>query len=293
MFARMSETTVTKSRISKPEWLKIKLPSGKEFSEVKQHVEQHKLHTICESGKCPNQTECWGAGTATLMILGNTCTRSCMFCSVETGNPEVVDITEPIRVAESVKLMGLKHVVITSVDRDDLLDGGSKIWAATIRAIRRHNPGVTLETLIPDFKGITENIQRIIEVKPEVVSHNLETVKRLTREVRVQAKYERSLEVLLQLKEGGIERTKSGIMLGLGETEEELFEAFDDLRNSKVDILTLGQYLQPTRKHLAVARYVTPEEFKFYKEVALSKGFRHVESGPMVRSSYHAEKHLI
>lgn len=289
----MSETTVTKSRISKPEWLKIKLPSGKEFSDVKQNVEQHKLHTICESGKCPNQTECWGAGTATLMILGNTCTRSCMFCSVETGNPEVVDITEPIRVAESVKLMGLKHVVITSVDRDDLLDGGSKIWAATIRAIRRHNPGVTLETLIPDFKGIAENIQRIIEVKPEVVSHNLETVKRLTREVRVQAKYERSLEVLLQLKEGGIERTKSGIMLGLGETEAELFEAFDDLRNSKVDILTLGQYLQPTRKHLEVARYVTPEEFQFYKEVALSKGFRYVESGPMVRSSYHAEKHLI
>lgn len=293
MFARMSETTVNKSRISKPEWLKIKLPSGKEFSEVKQNVEQHKLHTICESGKCPNQTECWGAGTATLMILGNTCTRSCMFCSVETGNPEVVDITEPIRVAESVKLMGLKHVVITSVDRDDLLDGGSKIWAATIRAIRRHNPGVTLETLIPDFKGIAENIQRIIDVKPEVVSHNLETVKRLTREVRVQAKYERSLEVLLHLKVGGIERTKSGIMLGLGETEEELFEAFDDLRNSKVDILTLGQYLQPTRKHLEVARYVTPEEFKFYKEVALSKGFRYVESGPMVRSSYHAEKHLI
>lgn len=289
----MSETTVTKSRISKPEWLKIKLPSGKEFSEVKQNVEQHKLHTICESGKCPNQTECWGASTATLMILGNTCTRSCMFCSVETGNPEVVDITEPIRVAESVKLMGLKHVVITSVDRDDLLDGGSKIWAATIRAIRRHNPGVTLETLIPDFKGIAENIQRIIDAKPEVVSHNLETVKRLTREVRVQAKYERSLEVLLQLKEGGIERTKSGIMLGLGETEAELFEAFDDLRNSKVDILTLGQYLQPTRKHLAVARYVTPEEFKFYKEVALSKGFRYVESGPMVRSSYHAEKHVI
>lgn len=289
----MSETTVTKSRISKPEWLKIKLPSGKEFSEVKQNVEQHKLHTICESGKCPNQTECWGAGTATLMILGNTCTRSCMFCSVETGNPEVVDITEPIRVAESVKLMGLKHVVITSVDRDDLLDGGSKIWAATIRAIRRHNPGVTLETLIPDFKGIAENIQRIIEVKPEVVSHNLETVKRLTREVRVQAKYERSLEVLLQLKQGGIERTKSGIMLGLGETEAELFEAFDDLRNSKVDILTLGQYLQPTRKHLAVTRYVTPEEFQFYKEVALSKGFRYVESGPMVRSSYHAEKHVI
>ena len=292
-FARMSEIISTGKRISKPDWLKIKLPSGKEFSEVKKNVDQHKLHTICESGKCPNQTECWGVGTATLMILGNTCTRSCMFCSVVTGNPEVVDITEPVRVAESVKLMGLKHVVITSVDRDDLTDGGSKIWAATIRTIRRHNPGITLETLIPDFKGIAENIQRIIDVKPEVVSHNLETVKRLTREVRIQAKYERSLEVLLQLKEGGIERTKSGIMLGLGETEEELFGAMDDLRNSKVDILTLGQYLQPTKKHLAAVRYVTPEEFKRYKEVALSKGFRYVESGPMVRSSYHAEKHVI
>ncbi|MDB5283398.1 MAG: lipA [Bacteroidota bacterium] len=293
MFASMSNIAQLKSKIAKPDWLKIKLPSGIEFSEVKQNVEQHKLHTICESGKCPNQTECWGAGTATLMILGNVCTRSCMFCSVDTGNPEVVDISEPRRVAESVKLMGLKHVVITSVDRDDLVDGGSKIWAATIRAIRRHNPGVTLETLIPDFKGITENIQRVIEVKPEVVSHNLETVKRLTRQVRIQAKYERSLEVLLMLKNGGIERTKSGIMVGLGETEEELFEAMDDLRNSKVDILTLGQYLQPTKKHLPVVRYVSPAEFDHYKKVALEKGFRYVESGPLVRSSYHAEKHLI
>jgi len=288
----MSETKTVQTRVLKPEWLKIKLPSGKEFSEVKQNVEQHKLHTICESGKCPNQTECWGAKTATLMILGNVCTRSCMFCSVDTGNPEVVDITEPLRVAESIKLMGLKHVVITSVDRDDLIDGGSKIWAATIRAVRRHAPGVTMETLIPDFKGNAENIQRVIDVKPEVVSHNLETVKRLTREVRIQAKYERSLEVLLMLKEGGITRTKSGIMLGLGESEEELFEAMDDLRAAKVDILTLGQYLQPTRKHLPVAKYVTPEEFARYKQVALDKGFRYVESGPMVRSSYHAEKHL-
>ncbi len=289
----MSETINKPQHITKPDWLKIKLPSGKEFSEVKQNVEQHRLHTICESGKCPNQTECWGAKTATLMILGNVCTRSCMFCSVATGKPENVDITEPLRVAESVKLMGLKHVVITSVDRDDLMDGGSKIWAATIRAIRRHNPGVTLETLIPDFKGIWENLQQVIDVKPEVVSHNLETVERLTREVRIQAKYERSLEVLLRLKEGGIERTKSGLMLGLGETEEEIFSAMDDLRKSKVDILTLGQYLQPTRNHLPVAKYVSPEEFAHYKDVALSKGFRYVESGPMVRSSYHAEKHLI
>lgn len=288
----MSDTTVTSKHITKPDWLKIKLPSGKEFSEVKQNIETNRLHTICESGKCPNQTECWGAGTATLMILGNVCTRSCMFCSVATGNPEQVDITEPLRVAESVKLMGLKHVVITSVDRDDLIDGGSKIWAATIRAIRRKNPGVTLETLIPDFKGVSENLQQIIDVKPEVVSHNLETVKRLTRQVRVQALYERSLAVLLQLKQGGIERTKSGLMLGLGETEEEIVEAMDDLRNSKVDILTLGQYLQPTRNHLPVARYVTPNEFARYKTLAAQKGFKYVESGPMVRSSYHAEKHL-
>ena len=289
----MSEAVNESKRVPKPDWLKIKLPSGKEYSEVKHNVEQHRLHTICESGKCPNQTECWGAKTATLMILGDVCTRSCMFCNVSTGNPGTVDITEPLRVAESVKLMGLKHVVITSVDRDDLTDGGSKIWAATIRNIRRLNPGVSMETLIPDFKGDWENLQRVIEVKPEVVSHNLETVKRLTREVRIQAKYERSLEVLLRLKEGGIERTKSGLMLGLGETEEEILEAMDDLRRSKVDILTLGQYLQPTRKHLPVAAYITPEKFAEYKEIGLSKGFRYVESGPMVRSSYHAEKHVI
>ena len=292
----MSDTTIAPlatKRVRKPDWLKIKLPSGVEYSEVKHNVQEHRLHTICESGQCPNQTECWGAGTATLMILGNVCTRSCMFCSVATGKPENVDITEPLRVAESIKLMGLKHVVITSVDRDDLTDGGSKIWAATIRAIRRHCLGVTLETLIPDFAGKWENLQQVIDVKPEVVSHNLETVKRLTREVRIQARYERSLEVLLRLKEGGIERTKSGIMLGLGETEAELYEAMDDLRASRVDILTLGQYLQPTRNHLAVAEFVSPEKFNLYKQVGLEKGFKYVESGPMVRSSYHAEKHLV
>ncbi len=287
------KTTAKVSGIQKPDWLKIKLPSGHEFSEVKSNVREHRLHTICESGNCPNKTECWGIGTATLMILGNICTRSCMFCNVETGNPGQVDITEPLRVAESVKMMGLKHVVITSVDRDDLTDGGSKVWAATIRMIRKHNPGITLETLIPDFKGIDENLQRIIEEKPEVVSHNLETVKRLTRTVRIQAKYERSLEVLLKLKEGGIKRTKSGLMLGLGEKDEDIYEAMDDLREAKVDILTLGQYLQPTGKHLKVARYVSPAEFAAYKEKALAKGFRYVESGPMVRSSYHAERHLI
>ncbi len=285
--------TITSKRLTKPDWLKIKLPSGVAFSEVKKNVEENRLHTICESGQCPNQTECWGAKTATLMILGNVCTRSCMFCSVATGKPENVDITEPLRVAESVKLMGLKHAVITSVDRDDLTDGGAKIWAATVRSIRKHAIGVTLETLIGDFNGKWENLQLIIDVKPEVVSHNLETVKRLTREVRIQARYERSLEVLLRLKDGGIERTKSGLMLGLGETEEELFEAMDDLLASKVDILTLGQYLQPTRNHLPVSKYVTPEEFNKYKAIALEKGFCYVESGPMVRSSYHAEKHLI
>jgi lipoic acid synthetase len=279
--------------LRKPEWLKIKIPSGVEYSDVKQNIHENKLHTICESGKCPNQTECWGAGTATLMILGNVCTRSCMFCNVATGNPESVDISEPLRVAESVKKMGLKHVVITSVDRDDLIDGGSKIWAATIRSIRRHNPGITLETLIPDFAGKWENLQLVIDVRPEVVSHNLETVKRLTREVRIQARYERSLEVLLRLKEGGINRTKSGIMLGLGETEAELTEAMDELRTAKVDILTLGQYLQPTKQHLPVAKYVSPDEFRRYKEIALEKGFMYVESGPMVRSSYHAERHVV
>lgn len=287
------ESSSKKERVRKPDWLKIKLPSGQSFSEVTQSIKSNRLHTICESGQCPNQTECWGAGTATLMILGNICTRSCMFCSVATGKPENVDITEPYRVAESVKLMGLKHAVITSVDRDDLSDGGSNIWAATVRAIRKHTPSVTLETLIPDFQGKWENLQKIIDVKPEVVSHNIETVKRLTREVRIQAKYERSLEVLLRLKEGGIERTKSGIMLGLGETEDEIIEAMSELRDSKVDILTLGQYLQPTRNHLSVAEYVTPEKFQKLKEVALKMDFRYVESGPMVRSSYHAEKHLV
>lgn len=287
------ESSSKKERVRKPDWLKIKLPSGQSFSEVTQSIKSNRLHTICESGQCPNQTECWGAGTATLMILGNICTRSCMFCSVATGKPENVDITEPYRVAESVKLMGLKHAVITSVDRDDLSDGGSNIWAATVRAIRKHTPSVTLETLIPDFQGKWENLQKIIDVRPEIVSHNIETVKRLTREVRIQAKYERSLEVLLRLKEGGIERTKSGIMLGLGETEDEIIEAMSELRDSKVDILTLGQYLQPTRNHLAVAEYVTPEKFQKLKEVALKMDFRYVESGPMVRSSYHAEKHLV
>lgn len=279
-------------RIRKPEWLKIKLPSGNNFSQLNKNIQDNKLHTICESGRCPNKEECWGAGTATIMILGNVCTRSCQFCNVETGKPEAVDIFEPVRVAQSVAKMGAKHIVLTSVDRDDLVDGGSSIWAATVRAIRKHVPGVTMETLIPDFQGRKDQLDVIAEVRPEVVSHNLETVERLSRKVRIQAQYDRSLDVLLYLKENGIQRTKSGIMLGLGETEEELFEALDKLRDAKVDIVTLGQYLQPTRKHLEVQKYITPEEFERYREVALSKGFMYVESGPMVRSSYHAEKHI-
>jgi lipoic acid synthetase len=235
--------------------------------------------------------ECWGEGTATFMILGNICTRSCGFCAVATGRPLAADPNEPERVAESIRLMGVKHAVITSVDRDDLSDGGSTIWFNTVAAVRRVSPGTTMETLIPDFAGKWENLQRIIDAAPEVVSHNLETVRRLTKQVRIQAKYDRSLEALLRLKHGGM-RTKSGVMLGLGETEEETFETIDDLASVDVDILTLGQYLQPTPKHLPVASFITPEKFAEYKEYALGKGFRYVESGPLVRSSYHAEKHL-
>jgi lipoic acid synthetase len=279
------------AKIKKPHWLRVKLPTGEEYSKVRKLVDEHKLHTICESGNCPNMGECWGAGTATFMILGNICTRSCQFCAVATGRPKAVDRGEPDRVANSVKLMGVKHCVITSVDRDDLKDGGSEIWVETIKAIRRESPGTTIETLIPDFKGDWDNLQRIIDVAPEIVSHNIETVKRLTRQVRVQAKYERSMEVLKRLSDGGM-KTKSGLMLGLGETDEEIIETLNDLRASGVQILTLGQYLQPTPKHLAVVEFITPEKFEDLKQIALEKGFKYVESGPLVRSSYHAEKHL-
>jgi lipoyl synthase len=280
-----------KKTISKPNWLRVKLPTGKEYAQVRNIVDKHKLHTICESGNCPNMGECWGAGTATFMILGNICTRSCGFCAVATGRPLAVDTQEPMRVAESVRLMGIKHCVITSVDRDELKDGGSEIWAQTVSKIREVSPGTTMETLIPDFQGKWENLQRIIDVKPEIVSHNMETVRRLTKQVRIQAKYDRSLEVLKRLKEAGI-KTKSGIMLGLGETKDEVIESMQDLVTIKLDILTLGQYLQPTPKHLPVARFVHPDEFAEYKELGLKMGFRYVESGPLVRSSYHAEKHL-
>ena len=283
--------SVSEEKIKKPKWLRVKLPTGEAYKNVRNGVSEHKLHTICESGNCPNMGECWGAGTATFMILGNVCTRSCGFCSVATGRPDDVDPFEPARVAQSVKLMNVKHCVITSVDRDDLKDGGSEIWAQTVRAIRRKSPQTTLETLIPDFQGKWENLQKVIDVKPEIVSHNLETVRRLTKEVRIQAKYDRSLELLRRLKKAGI-KTKSGVMLGLGESKEEVLETMTDLRAVGVDVLTLGQYLQPTKKHLPVAEFITPETFAEYKTIGLEMGYRYVESGPLVRSSYHAEKHL-
>jgi len=288
----MSETTTTTDKIKKPKWLRVKLPVGKKYTELRGVVEKYKLNTICTSGSCPNMGECWTEGTATFMILGNICTRSCGFCGVKTGRPETVDWEEPEKVARSIKLMKIKHAVITSVDRDDIKDGGSIIWVETINAIRRANPTTTLETLIPDFQGNKTNIDRILEVAPEVISHNLETVRRLTREVRIQAKYDRSLEVLKYMKDQGQKRTKSGIMLGLGETEAEILETMQDLANAKVDILTIGQYLQPSKKHLPVKEFITPEQFKKYEEAGLKMGFRHVESSALVRSSYKAQKHL-
>jgi len=290
----MSEVVSTSEnniRIKKPKWLRVKLPTGENYRKVRALVDEHKLHTICESGSCPNMGECWGEGTATFMILGNICTRSCGFCAVQTGRPDAVDEFEPGKVAHSIKTMQIKHAVITSVDRDDLKDGGAGIWVQTVKAVRHQSPGTTMETLIPDFAGKWENLQQIIDVAPEIVSHNLETVRRLTKQVRIQAKYDRSLEVLFRLKKGGM-RTKSGVMLGLGETDEEIIETMQDLRAVGVDILTLGQYLQPTPKHLPIAEFVDPERFQKYEKLGLEMGFRFVESGPLVRSSYHAEKHI-
>jgi len=281
----------TKVRFKKPSWLRVKLPIGEEYKKVRKLVDDNNLHTICQSGNCPNMGECWGAGTATFMILGNTCTRSCGFCAVSTGKGDDLDEFEPVKVAKSIKTMEVKHAVITSVDRDDLPDGGAAHWVKTIEAIRRINPGSTMETLIGDFAGKWVDLQLIIDAAPEVVSHNIETVRRLTKEVRVQAKYDRSLEILLRLKQGGM-KTKSGFMLGLGETEEEIYETIDDLASVNVDIVTIGQYLQPTAKHLEIDHFITPEKFEEYRKYALGKGFRHVESSPLVRSSYHAEKHI-
>ncbi len=285
------ENETKQTVLRKPDWLKIKVPSGKEYISVKEVVKRNRLHTICTSGHCPNMHECWGRGTATLMILGDICTRSCSFCNVKTGRPLPADWEEPERVAQSVKTMKLKHVVITSVDRDDLDDGGAAIWALTIRKIKELNPNTTMETLIPDFDGKEELIQQVIDAGPEVISHNLETVRRITPWTRSRAKYDRSLKVLEYVAKSGI-TAKSGIMAGLGETPEEVYEMMDDLLNVGVKVLTIGQYLQPTKKHLAVKEYVTPEQFKEYERVGLEKGFKYVESGPLVRSSYHAEKHV-
>lgn len=283
--------TEEKIRTKKPSWLKVKLPTGENYLKVRKLVDQYKLHTICESGNCPNMGECWGAGTATFMILGNVCTRSCSFCAVTTGRPAEYDLEEPIRVAEAIKLMGVKHAVITSVNRDELKDKGAKVWANTIREVKKLNPETTIETLIPDFLGKWELLFQVLDEKPEIVSHNMETVKRLYRKVRPQAKYERSLEQIKRTAEYGL-HTKSGIMLGLGETDDEIFEAMDDLVAHKCEVLTLGQYLQPTKMHIALEEFVHPDKFEFLKEAGLSKGFRYVESGALVRSSYHAEKHI-
>ncbi|MCB0794466.1 MAG: lipoyl synthase [Flavobacteriales bacterium] len=276
----------------RPDWLRVKLPTGENYRKVREVVSGHSLHTICQSGNCPNMGECWGEGTATFMILGNVCTRSCGFCSVATGRPDAVDPFEPARVARSVELMGLKHCVITSVDRDDLSDGGAEIWVRTIKAIRRRCPGTTMETLIPDMKGDRDNLSAVFDAAPDVLSHNLETVRRLTREVRVQAKYDRSLEVLFLAKRSGL-RTKSGIMLGMGESDKEVLEVMDDLRAVGTDVITLGQYLQPTKAHLQVQEFVHPDRFATFRDAGLEKGFRFVESGPLVRSSYHAERHVL
>ncbi|MTI21987.1 lipoyl synthase [Fulvivirga sp. RKSG066] len=275
----------------KPDWLRVKLPVGKEYAKVRKLVDEYKLHTICESGNCPNMGECWGAGTATFMILGNVCTRSCTFCAVATGRPPEYDEEEPKRVAEAIKLMGVKHAVITSVNRDELKDRGAEIWYHTVAETKKLSPETTIETLIPDVKGNWDALYRMIEPGQEVVSHNVETVEELYRRVRPQAKYHRSLEQIKLTKEAG-KRTKSGIMLGVGETPDQVHRAMDDLVANGLDILTLGQYLQPTKMHLEVAEFVHPDQFDAYREEGLKRGLKYVESGPLVRSSYHAERHV-
>lgn len=275
----------------RPDWLRVKLPYGKKFTELRGIVDDQKLHTVCESARCPNMGECWGAGTATFMILGNVCTRSCGFCAVATGRPTELDKQEPWRVAEAIAQMGVKHAVLTSVNRDELKDSGAEIWAETIRQTRIQSPGTTLETLIPDMRGKWDALYLITDEKPEVVSHNMETVKRMYRRVRPQARYERSLEQIRRTKEAGC-RTKSGIMVGLGESVEEMYEAMEDLVAHGCDVLTIGQYLQPTKMHLPVSEFIHPDLFAHYREVGLQMGFDYVESGPLVRSSYHSERHL-
>ncbi|RCW39450.1 lipoyl synthase [Marinilabilia salmonicolor] len=282
---------IVSERKRKPAWLKIQLPNTSDYNWMNKTIRDHKLHTICTSGKCPNSAECWGNGTATFMILGDICTRSCKFCNVKTGKPDAVDFKEPFRIARSIQIMKLKHAVITSVDRDDLEDGGAGVWAETIRKVKEMNPGITQEVLIPDFNGLKHLIQQVIDAKPEVVSHNLETVRRLTPQIRSKAKYDLSLKVLEYIASTGVV-PKSGIMVGLGEKPEEVLETMDDLFTAGVKVLTIGQYLQPSPKHLEVVEYVTPEQFAFYEKEGLKRGFKYVESGPLVRSSYHAEKHI-
>ncbi len=279
------------ARRRKPDWLRVKLPIGEDYRRVRQLVDQYQLHTICQSGNCPNMGECWGAGTATFMILGNVCTRSCSFCAVKTGRPGEYDEDEPRRVAEAIYLMQVRHAVLTSVNRDELKDKGAEIWYQTVRAIKERSPQTTIETLIPDVRAVWWALERMISAGQEVVSHNMETVERLYRKVRPQAKYQRSLEQIRRTKEFG-KRTKSGIMVGLGETEDEVFKTMDDLLEHGCDVLTIGQYLQPTPMHLDVAEFVHPDQFEKYREVGLEKGFDMVESSPLVRSSYHAEKHV-
>jgi lipoic acid synthetase len=283
--------TEGETRKRKPNWLRVKLPVGPDYARVRKLVDQYKLHTICESGNCPNMGECWGAGTATFMILGNVCTRSCTFCAVATGRPTEYDVDEPKRVAEAIKLMHVKHAVITSVNRDELKDRGAEVWYQTVVETKKISPETTIETLIPDTKGNWDALYRMIEGGQEVVSHNMETVGRLYRMVRPQARYDRSLEQIKRIREFG-KRTKSGIMLGVGETKDEVFKAMDDLVENGLLILTLGQYLQPTKMHLDVAEYIHPDTFEMYKEEGLRRGLRYVESGPLVRSSYHAERHV-
>jgi len=283
---------ITKKPKAKPKWLRVKLPTGKKYTQLRGLVDKYNLNTICTSGSCPNMGECWGDGTATFMILGNICTRSCGFCGVKTGRPESVDWDEPEKVARSIKIMGIKHAVLTSVDRDDLKDMGSILWSETVSAVRRMNPNITLETLIPDFQGIEKHLERILTAAPEVISHNMETVRRLTREVRIQAKYDRSLGVLKYLKDNGQRRTKTGLMLGLGESRDEVIETLQDLKKVNVDVVTIGQYLQPSKMHLPVKEFISPEQFKEYENIGIDLGFRHVESSALVRSSYKAQKHI-
>jgi lipoyl synthase len=285
------QKNIPAGEVKRPDWLRVKLPYGESFRQVRHIIDDHSLHTVCESARCPNMGECWGEGTATFMILGNVCTRACAFCAVATGRPTELDEEEPLRVARAVQLMGIKHAVITSVNRDELKDGGASIWAATIREIKNLTPDVTMETLIPDFKSKWDALALVTNEKPNVISHNMETVQRLYKKVRPQAKYERSLEQIQRTKDAGI-RTKSGIMVGLGETMDEVYQIMDDLAAHGCDVMTLGQYLQPTKMHLPVIEFIHPDVFEHYRERGLQAGLKYVESGPLVRSSYHSERHL-